>query len=74
MIPDADRPSDPFALPLKSVDDAQAVVRAVKVLLGQQKVSFRSPSPLPDGCSGCVWQGYYEALAYWRDQAKALLR
>ncbi|WP_294251096.1 oxidoreductase-like domain-containing protein [Propionivibrio sp.] len=40
---------------------------------------MRQPPPVPNtccgrGCNGCVWQGYFEALSYWRDQASELLR
>jgi hypothetical protein len=25
------------------------------------------------GCNGCVWEGYFEAVAWWRDEALTLL-
>lgn len=70
---------DPFSLPMKTLDDARIVVRKIEALLGERKRTLRPPPPVPDtccgrGCNGCVWQGYYEALAYWREQARALLR
>ena len=70
---------DPFSLPMKSVDDAQTIVREIEALLSRRNLSLRPPPPMPNtccgrGCNGCVWQGYYEALAYWREQAGKLLR
>lgn len=39
---------------------------------------FRAPPPEPigccgRGCNGCVWEGYYAALQWWREDALALL-
>ena len=39
---------------------------------------FRAPPPEPTtccgrGCSGCVWEGYEAALAWWYEEARALL-
>lgn len=36
------------------------------------------PPPQPTaccgrGCNGCVWEGYYTALHWWREDARALL-
>jgi len=41
-------------------------------------VVLRAPPPVPDsccgrGCNGCVWEGYYAALRFWREDAIALL-
>ncbi|MFM7024677.1 MAG: oxidoreductase-like domain-containing protein [Limnohabitans sp.] len=39
---------------------------------------FRNPPPEPTtccgrGCNGCVWEGYDAALAWWLQEAQALL-
>ena len=36
--------------------------------------SFRDPPPEPTtccgrGCNGCVWEGYFAAVAWWREDA-----
>lgn len=77
MISDTTQPPDPFRLPLKCLHDAQTVVREIEALLGQCNLRLRPPPPVPiaccgRGCSNCVWQGYYDALAGWRDEARAL--
>ncbi|HRL76755.1 MAG TPA: oxidoreductase-like domain-containing protein [Candidatus Accumulibacter phosphatis] len=63
---------------MNDLAEAQTLVRAIESLLGHRSLSLRPPPPVPTtccgrGCAGCVWQGYYAALRYWRDQARALL-
>jgi len=41
-------------------------------------VILRPPPPEPTtccgrGCNGCVWDGYYTALGYWRDDVIEML-
>ncbi|WP_252374483.1 oxidoreductase-like domain-containing protein [Hydrogenophaga sp. 2FB] len=40
--------------------------------------ALRPPPPEPTtccerGCNGCVWEGYYAALNFWREDALARL-
>ncbi|MCB1932582.1 MAG: oxidoreductase [Candidatus Accumulibacter sp.] len=78
MKPGTNEPPDPFRLPLHNVAEAQALVRKIEDLLAARQLTMRPPPPLPTaccgrGCNGCVWQGYFDALVYWRDQARALV-
>ncbi len=42
-------------------------------------VVLRPPPPLPTtccgrGCNGCVWEGFYAAANYWREDALLALQ
>lgn len=70
--------ADPFRHHPANLADAQALVAAVERLLAARGLSHRAPPPIPDtccgrGCNGCVWEGYYQALRYWRDDARERL-
>ena len=44
----------------------------------QAGVSLRTPPPLPTtccgrGCNGCVWEGYFDAVTWWLEDADAAL-
>lgn len=39
-------------------------------------ITLRAPPPEPDsccgrGCNGCVWEGWWAAVDYWREDAEA---
>lgn len=64
--------------PLRNLAEAEAMIAALRARLDGAGLSLRAPPPVPAtccgrGCSGCVWEGYYAALRYWREDAVALL-
>jgi hypothetical protein len=42
-------------------------------------LTLRQPPPEPvsccgRGCNGCVWEGFYSAANYWREEALLILQ
>jgi len=57
---------------------AQTVFAALQAEAAAQGVTLREPPPPPTtccgrGCNGCVWEGFYAAATYWRDEALLVL-
>lgn len=53
---------------------ARALLRTLQQRAQAAGVALRPPPPEPTsccgrGCNGCVWEGYYTAVACWRDDA-----
>ncbi|GIX51057.1 hypothetical protein QMTAC487_13380 [Sphaerotilus sp. FB-3] len=54
--------------------EARALVSAVIARAQSEGVELSTPPVEPDnccgnGCIGCVWDGFYSELGYWRDEA-----
>lgn len=57
---------------------ALAGIRALQLRAAACGITLRTPPPEPTtccgrGCSGCVWEGYYGAVAWWHEEAEASL-
>lgn len=61
-----------------NLEQAQAAITAQQALFAQLGVPFRLPPPLPTtccgkGCTGCVWEAYFDAVGFWLDDAKIVV-
>jgi oxidoreductase family protein len=64
--------------PLTDLASAQRMFAALQAQALAGGVDLRQPPPEPTsccgrGCNGCVWEGFFAAAAYWRDEALLIL-
>ena len=61
-----------------TLDDARAMFADLQARAAARGLTLRPPPEAPTtccgrGCNGCVWEGYYDAVCYWRDEALLML-
>jgi hypothetical protein len=66
-------------MPLLDAPNAQAMFTYAQRLAIDQGLSLRAPPPEPTtccgrGCHGCVWEGFFAAATFWRDDAVQALQ
>lgn len=64
--------------PLTDLNAVRAMFEALQARAQAQGASLRQPPEEPTtccgrGCNGCVWEGFYAAATYWRDEALLIL-
>ena len=66
--------TSPFDRRPRSLAEAEAQIAEIRALLGVAGHAHRNPPPPPTtccgrGCNGCVWEGFFAATEYWRQDA-----
>ena len=68
-----------FSTPLSDREAALALFSALQQCADAAGVTLRPPPPEPvsccgRGCNGCVWEGFYSAANYWREEALLIVQ
>jgi len=68
-----------FSTPLSDLETALALFNALQQRADAAGVTLRTPPPDPvsccgRGCNGCVWEGFYSAANYWREEALLIVQ
>lgn len=65
-------------MPLSNASNTQAMFAYAQRLAMDQGLTLRAPPPEPTtccgrGCHGCVWEGFFAAATFWREDALGAL-
>lgn len=73
-------PMDPALrlTPITELAQARHLFAVLQAALAARGLVLRPPPPEPigccgRGCNGCVWEGFYAAATWWREDACELL-
>ena len=68
-----------FSTPLSDLETALTLFSALQQRARAAGLTLRPPPPEPTsccgrGCNSCVWEGFYSAANYWREEALLILQ